>query len=135
MKNKILTVTAILLILGGAGLGVFWFIKNRKQNSGSSGASSSGSGSSSSGASSSSSKTTTTAKGNDNFPLKKGSVGTRVKVLQGSLNGYFMTKGDSTRIGVDGIWGDETQLAFEKWAGTALKQCDEHNYKRLTGKA
>ncbi len=54
------------------------------------------------------------------FPLKKGSKGNEVKELQQWLN----TKGE--KLCVDGIWGNKTEQAFQKykselfWSGDSI---------------
>lgn len=50
---------------------------------------------------------------NDNFPLKLGSRGPNVKILQQSLNNLSLTLG-FTRLTEDGVFGSKTQDAVNK---------------------
>jgi len=73
------------------------------------------------------SNTATANTRNDNFPLKKGSYGERVKTLQTTLNKFIknwnkLGKSEftynnkkQTSIGVDKDWGSETEAAMS-WA-------------------
>lgn len=71
-------------------------------------------------------------KGNDEFPLKKGSKGTRVKILQDSLiakNG----KGILPRYGADGDFGSELAAALKKLS--LPDTIDESTYNVITKSA
>lgn len=66
------------------------------------------------------SRTPSKPKGDDKFPLKKGSYGERVKTLQtalSKLNGYNLGTSGPNNDGVDGDFGPLTDAAVRKFQG------------------
>ena len=65
---------------------------------------------------------------NDDFPLQKGSVGERVEELQRLLQirGYLSPENEEEgTLGVDGVWGEETDQAVKDYFKDAGKQINE----------
>lgn len=71
------------------------------------------------------------AKGNDSFPLKKGSRGPRVTKLQEALARIIGTSAMNANGGIDGIFGNGTVAAL-KLAGYPAT-VDEPTYNKITG--
>lgn len=99
-----------IIILASVAVAVYFFLKKRKNGGDSNGGGSSSS--SSSGSSSNSSSSSSSGSGNDNFPLRYGSRGTRVRGLQYIINGV---SGNSSLLTVDGIWGKKTDSAVKQY--------------------
>lgn len=130
MKNKktIYSVIILLVVAGAITAGIIWY-RNRKESD-----SESASGSDTSGTTTGSESGTTVSTGSASnlpainswawwanklgyagFPLKLGSKGVEVVVVQQMLNMYLATKSNwaLSEIAVDGIWGSETETRFK----------------------
>ena len=114
MRGK--KIIIVLIILAIVAVVTVLILRKRKNNSSSSNSSGNRTSSGNSGNSSSVQDTqgnaATITGGNDNFPLRYGSRGTRVRGLQYIINGV---SGNSSLLTVDGIWGKKTDAAVKQY--------------------
>jgi hypothetical protein len=128
-NKKILTISLVALGLAGAGFGVYWYLRKKSKKV----------------VEETETNNNTTnviigASRNDDFPLKKGSKGERVKMLQEFINIYAKMKNISgVDLKPDGDFGSGTEAALQKVFG--LKQIDRTQwneaamaYEKYTGK-
>ncbi|MBQ21674.1 MAG: hypothetical protein CMD31_13045 [Flavobacteriales bacterium] len=122
IDNQLLWIAGGILLLAGLGTGAYFYFNKKKENN-------PGEQSSSSASSSSSGF----CKYDDSFPLKHGSCGNKVTVLQKILHvlGADLGKTGSNKDGVDGKYGDMTQAAVKKLLGkTTVSQTDIEQLKK-----
>lgn len=129
MNKKILTISLVTLGLAGAGFGVYWYLRKKSKKVVEE--------------TETNNNTTNVFVGssrNDDFPLKKGSKGERVKMLQEFINMYAKVKNISgVNLTTDGDFGSGTEAALQKVFG--MKEVDRSKwnevatlYERTTGK-
>ena len=68
------------------------------------------------------------------FPLEYGSIGQQVAILQGMINNYFTTTGESM-IEEDGKWGDNTNNAIAEIVGHTPVVIDSKTFDLITSYA
>ncbi len=112
MKGK--KIIIVLIILAIVAVVTILILRKRKNNSSSSNSSGNrtSSGNSSNSSSGGSSSSSSSSSGNDDFPLRYGSRGTRVRGLQKIINGV---SGNSSLLTADGIWGKKTDAAVKQY--------------------
>ena len=118
-KNVLLTLILILVLSGGITYGIIWYINRKKAVAGSDEANTDSSSILKTDIGIESAGTGNLEfwidkRGHASFPLKKGSVGIEVYLVQIALNASVLNKGLSIDfIAEDGIWGTETETRFK----------------------